>query len=135
MSRGPGRWQRVLIDLLDTHEAFSVADAVRATTSNPTRSDLVAARRAARSLVEAGKARAVYVYLPTADGARQTPQLVLTGTESSLQSNAASSNGCPSWVEPAPAELGKVRMSVRAAAAITGESPSTISRIMQLSRG
>ena len=62
MSRGPGRWQRVLLDLVESHDAVPVADAVHSELGRePTRSESVAARRAARLLAEQGKARAIYL--------------------------------------------------------------------------
>ncbi len=58
MSRGPGRWQRLLLEALEAHEAVSVL----AVTWHqfdpagvPSRSDLVAARRAAHRLRELGR--------------------------------------------------------------------------------
>ncbi len=57
MSRGPGRWQRVLLDALEAHEAASVLAVTWRQfdpAGVPTRSDLVAVRRAAHRLRELG---------------------------------------------------------------------------------
>jgi hypothetical protein len=60
VSRGPGRWQRLLLDALDEYEFVPVNTVVLNNTIEATRIELVAARRAARALVESGRARAIY---------------------------------------------------------------------------
>ena len=54
MSRGPGRWQRLILDAVEGHGAVLVRQLVRAETgtSRPGRAAEVAALRAARRLVE-----------------------------------------------------------------------------------
>jgi hypothetical protein len=62
MSRGPGRWQRVLLDALAEFDVLPVLTVAYNTLGRePTRSELVAVRRAARTLAEAGTARALYL--------------------------------------------------------------------------
>lgn len=62
MSRGPGRWQRVLLAALREHALVSVRAATMSELQRePTRPEMVAARRAARTLAEAGLCRAIYL--------------------------------------------------------------------------
>ena len=62
MSRGPGLWQRVLLDALTSHDVVPVGTVVHNDLGRPgTRAELVAARRAAGRLAEDGKARAIYL--------------------------------------------------------------------------
>jgi len=62
MSRGPGRWQRALIAAVERHDLVPVATiAYNVLGRDPTRSEMVAVRRAARRLVEDGRARAIYL--------------------------------------------------------------------------
>lgn len=61
MSKGPGRWQRLLLTALDGNALVSVrAVAMQELQRDPTRPEIVAARRAARTLAEAGQCRAIY---------------------------------------------------------------------------
>jgi len=62
MGRGPGRWQRLLLSVLDEYGYCPVAAVVEnICNGQPTRADLVAARRAAKHLAETGRARAIYL--------------------------------------------------------------------------
>lgn len=62
MSRGPGRWQRALLDAVAEYDVVSVADVAESIVGRePTRSELVAIRRAAAELAKAGALRATYV--------------------------------------------------------------------------
>lgn len=67
MSRGPGRWQRALIEAAEESERdgylwATVAGTVRDQLGHePTRTELVAARRAAATLAAAGRVRTIYV--------------------------------------------------------------------------
>lgn len=126
MSRGPGVWQRLLLDALEGVEAVNTSSAPYAMTPAPTRSDFVAVRRAARRLAETGQVRAIYRYLPTRDESRFTPQLVVTRLDSQLQGNAVPRQGAPQWVTPADAN--QAVLSTRVMASVLGVSPSTISR-------
>ncbi len=128
MGRGSGRWQRLLLDALEGTEAVDVSSAPYALSQHPTRSDFVAARRAARTLAEAGKVRAIYRYLPTHDERRMTPKLVVTRPDSDMQGDAAPLSAVPDWVIEAPADLSKMRLSTRTIAKMLGMSPSTVSR-------
>jgi len=125
MSRGPGVWQRLLLDALEGVEAVNVSTAAYALRGpRPARADFVAVRRAARALAEAGKVRAVYVYLPTHDESRMTPQLVVTRPDSDIQGNTEPAGGMPPWaIRPS-----EVRLGVRTVADVLGVSPSTVSR-------
>jgi predicted DNA-binding transcriptional regulator AlpA len=63
-----GRWQQVLADALDQNLAIGVRAAVADHLSRaPTRAELTAARRAARSLARLGRARVLYVAGADAD--------------------------------------------------------------------
>jgi len=56
VSRGPGRWQRVILERVGTAPyVAAVQDIVADTVVNPTRSNEVAARRAARLLKRDGR--------------------------------------------------------------------------------
>ncbi len=65
MSRGPGRWQELLLRLVEEYDCIPIPTMVEnvaaAAGRAPTRSEYVAARRAARRLAEGGKVRAVYL--------------------------------------------------------------------------
>jgi hypothetical protein len=64
MSRGPGRWQRVILQALaenTDHDIFGVYALVEEHLGRtPTRSELVAARRAVKTLAIQRKVRAIY---------------------------------------------------------------------------
>ncbi len=79
MSRGPGRWQRILLAHLDRCDPLLVADAVEdALGRQPTRVELVAARRAAHSLMFGRDlAHVTRVWIRDAWG-RPQPHLALT---------------------------------------------------------
>jgi hypothetical protein len=99
VSRGPGRWQRVLLDALEQYDAVGVGATVWEHLGRPaTRSEEVAARRAARRLVEAGKARAIYRRVITVDEKRHTHQLVLTRVDSCMRTDLIPLNASP-WVD------------------------------------
>lgn len=62
MSRGPGRWQRVLLDALEHHDLGTVGTIVENHLGRkPSREELVAARRAVRRLVEDGRIEALHL--------------------------------------------------------------------------
>jgi hypothetical protein len=64
-----GRWQQVLADALEQNLAVGVRAAVADHLGGaPTRAELTAARRAAHSLAESGRARALHVPGAEADG-------------------------------------------------------------------
>lgn len=126
MGRGPGAWQRLILDALRHTEAVPAVVVATARYGNPERSDYVAVRRAIKALVLQGKARAIYCYLPTWDGARFTPQLVVTRPESTMEGTASPSGGTPSWITRPATD--RVRLSTRAIAQVVGVSPSTVSR-------
>jgi len=134
MGRGPGLWQRVILDTLEDAEAVPTTAVAYAIRGNPTRSDFVAVRRAARVLAEAGKVRAIYMWLPTHDESRTTPQLVVTRPDSEMQGTVAALGTLPSWVTRPPTDFGKVAMSSREIAATMGVSASTVSRDMRANR-
>lgn len=130
MGRGPGIWQRVILDTLEQGDVLlpvvSLAYAVR---GNPTRSDFVAARRAVRTLAEAGKVRAIYMWMPTRDETRMIPQLVVTRSDSEQHGTVADlGEKVPEWVTRSPTSFDKVAASTRQIAAMMGVSPSTVSR-------
>jgi hypothetical protein len=72
MSRGPGRWQRLLLQLVSEYHFVPIIDVVESTTfeqgREATRADHVAARRAAKRIAEDGKARAIYLWRCNACG-------------------------------------------------------------------
>lgn len=122
MSRGPGRWQRALLEALDTHPIALVG---RVTYNHlgrePTRSELVATRRAARRLVEDGKARAIYLgqcrHCQEMSGTWQCPEcragctwvLALTRTEgigAKIESLVTSHRRLPAWLSVGSATSG-----------------------------
>ena len=62
MSRGPGRWQRAILDALSEYEVGDVLTiAYNLLGRDPTRTEMVAARRAVRRLAEDGQVRAIYL--------------------------------------------------------------------------
>ncbi len=62
MSRGPGRWQRVLLDALTTHDLGTVGTIAENHLGRPaSRSEMVAVRRAARRLAETGCVQALHL--------------------------------------------------------------------------
>lgn len=130
MSRGPGFWQRLLLDALEGTEAVSVSSAPWAASDSPTRSDFVAVRRAAATLAQAGKVRAIYRYLPTRDERRMTPRLVVTRPDSTMPGNVAKTRPTPEWVTDPPPGAELV-MSTRTVGQILGVSASTVSRDRQ----
>lgn len=104
MSKGPGRWQRILLDALGEHDFVGVGATVWGHLGRPaTRSEEVAARRAAKSLVEAGRARAIYRRVLTVDEKRKTHQLVLTRLDSTMKTNLIPLNAS-AWVDTTTAD-------------------------------
>ena len=104
MSRGPGRWQRVLLAALNDSEAIHVVGvACLHLGRNATRAEEVSVRRAARVLAQSGRARAIYERLPTVDRSHVTHQLVLTRPDSDRKSTLLPTNR-PGWIEPRPSE-------------------------------
>jgi len=63
VSRGPGRWQRAILDRLRHQYVVAVHDVVTAQVVDPSRSDYVAARRAAWALCRARRVGAGHVTL------------------------------------------------------------------------
>jgi hypothetical protein len=62
VSRGPGVWQGLLLDLLQRYDVVPVSAAVHHHLArDPTRTELVAARRAAARLAAVHKARAIWL--------------------------------------------------------------------------
>jgi hypothetical protein len=55
-------WQRAILDVTGNGLAATVCSIVQESTSEPTRSDHVCARRAVKTLALAGRIRAVYLY-------------------------------------------------------------------------
>lgn len=98
MSRGPGRWQRLLLEALEDHTLVPVSYVVYNNADSPTRSDHVAARRAARRLVKEGKARATYrrgLTMKNVEGYL----LCLSPPDAEIYSDICPTNGYPDWVE------------------------------------
>lgn len=90
MSRGPGRWQRVVLDAIkDTdYEVFPIlAIAYTHLGRAATRSEAVAARRAVKTLALAGKVRAIY----------SSSQLCVTRPDSTIASRYPRIDA-PGWV-------------------------------------
>ncbi len=112
MSRGPGRWQRHLLDALEEYELVVVVNLVsQVTGGSATRAEHVAARRAARTLAEAGRCRAVYMAGCTECGklvdspmdrccGRITHMLTVT-VDPTVRSTLIPRN-TPAWVSVAP---------------------------------
>ncbi len=79
MSRGPGRWQRVLLEgLARSSEVVVLYELHDHLERAPTRAELVAARRAARRLAETGQARAIYGWGQDTATGRRDQLLILT---------------------------------------------------------
>lgn len=95
MSRGPGKWQRILLAYLERYELVPVSHAVQHE-SVGSRADHVAARRAARALTLQGKVRAIRRRGKDRAG-REVPLLMLTRPDSSIGSNAYSTRPHPDW--------------------------------------
>ncbi len=99
MSKGPGRWQRVLLDALEESPFIGVGGTVWAHLDRPaTRSEEVAARRAAKRLAETGQVRAIYRRLPRVDSKNETHQLVLTRLDYLMPSDLVPINASQ-WVD------------------------------------
>lgn len=99
LSRGPGRWQRVLLNGLEQSPFIGVGGTVWSHLGRPaTRAEEVAARRAAKRLVETGRARAIYRRLPRVDKKNETHQLVLTRLDYLMPSNLVPLNASR-WVD------------------------------------
>lgn len=99
MSRGPGRWQRVLLDALarDNFDVHGVGATIWDHLGRPaTRSEEVAARRAAKRIVETGQARAIYCWANDVNG-RRTHHLALTRPDSTKRGTAAPLRA-PDWI-------------------------------------
>lgn len=95
MSRGPGKWQRILLAYLERYELVPISHAVH-NESVGSRADHVAARRAARTLTLQGKARAIRRRGRDLTG-REVPLLMLTRPGSTIGSNAFSTRVHPDW--------------------------------------
>ena len=100
MSRGPGRWQRVILDHMDNNPQYKAAtlDSIvrEHLQRTPTRSEMVAARRALKTLAIAGKVRAIYH--PGAKGDR--PNLVggLCVTTLDARTISRYRHNTPDWI-------------------------------------
>jgi hypothetical protein len=69
MSRGPGRWQQVLLEALEASEEVCVLwKACEYLGREPTRTEYSAVNRAAHTLAQQGQARTAYVRSKGADG-------------------------------------------------------------------
>jgi hypothetical protein len=115
MSRGPGRWQRALLDDLDGHDLGAVGTLVHNHLGRPpTRSEMVAARRAARRLAEDGLVQALHLAECRSCGALSEiwicPQhcpggcaqtLVIARPDMTGISSVMPLNGLPRWVSVA----------------------------------
>ena len=99
MSRGPGRWQQVLLDGLEHSPFIGVGGTLWAHLGREaTRSEEVACRRAAQRLCETGQARAVYRRVPRRNRKSETHQLMLTRLDCKLMSDLVPSNASR-WVD------------------------------------
>lgn len=105
MSRGPGRWQRALLDALEVDDVV-VVNRVTAAVVGPdaTRATHVAFRHAARRLAEEGRVRAFYRMAPTADGRYLSYHLAVARPTSTAQGDPVPITE-PAWIRPErPAE-------------------------------
>jgi len=117
MSRGPGRWQRLFLELLDEYDHVGIIDVVddRAYLEGreATRAEHVAARRAARRLAEDGLTRAIYLPRCTVCGqlfagwgarccGRVTHSLVVTRDPSA---KSVYPSRIPGWISVAGADI------------------------------
>lgn len=97
MSRGPGRWQRAILQALEENTEFDIfpiqAIAYEHLGAEATRAQLVAARRAVRTLAIAGKVRAIY---RPAHECRQALQLCVTRPDKHFMT--AARTNAPGWV-------------------------------------
>ena len=119
MSRGPGRWQRVLLEEVGRRDLVPIADVVyNHTGQSPTRSDMTAARLAAKRLAESGRVRAIYLLRCTVcselfeqwdyahgnrrrcTGGHGTRALVLTPLDSDVETSRSCPDGVPDWITP-----------------------------------
>lgn len=117
MSRGPGRWQRAILDALSEYEVGDVLTiAYNFLDRDPSRAEMVAARRAVRRLAEDGQVRAIYLgccvrcaelserWHCSACGAGCNKRLVVTrmdGDVSKIKS-VVSLGRDPTWINVAP---------------------------------
>ena len=117
VSRGPGRWQRALLDAVVEYEVVPVADVAETVVGRePTRAELVAIRRAAAQLARDGALRCTYLQRCQRCGAMNRVMvdqclppcrgsyghaLVVTPTTSTVAGPPggwASQQGTPEWI-------------------------------------
>jgi len=114
VSRGLGRWQRVLLAALEEHDLGTVGTiAYNHLGRTPTRPELVAARRAVRRLVETGQAQALHlsecrkcgelseIWMCRACGAAGYQVLAVARCDLSGIKSVLPTNGLPTWVSVA----------------------------------
>jgi len=90
VSRGPGRWQLILLDAIqdERHSAILVDRIVEAALGRPgTHSERCAARRGVKSLALAGKLRCIYVRAERADAEQAAQQLAVAHPDSAAVSD------------------------------------------------
>jgi hypothetical protein len=100
VSRGPGRWQRAILQAIEDteYEIFPVLNiAYHHLGRAATRSEAVAARRAVKALAIAGKIRAIHYPHPSADGRETLAQLCVTRSDS-IQTSRWCRSDVPDWV-------------------------------------
>lgn len=107
MGRGPGVWQRRILETLDRmtdEQVCYVKDLVGWSVGEPSRSDHVAARRATKRLSEMGKVRAG-LFRHVDEGGRHRDALAFTRPESRVESNFyAGHDLTPDWYSTIPSK-------------------------------
>jgi hypothetical protein len=83
MSRGPGRWQRIILALLEDYEGF-VPRAELQTENDPSHSQYTAVLRAAHALAKQGKCKIAYVWAENRNR-RITPQVFVFRPDTDLE--------------------------------------------------
>lgn len=115
MSRGPGTWQRAILAALEQHDLGTVGTiAFNALGRDPTRSELVSIRRAARRLAEDGAIQALHLgqcracgelsqrFVCRVCGAGSVPVLVVVRPDLDMKiTSVQARNGLPTWVSVA----------------------------------
>jgi hypothetical protein len=124
MSRGPGTWQRAILDITGDGLATTVRAVVLDTVAQPTRGDYVSARRATKTLALAGRVSAVYLHACPSCGAlhRTQPHRCCASIRPMLGITPAGSHPpslapppvspVPDWISAAPTSKSITRSEV-----------------------
>jgi hypothetical protein len=98
VSRGPGRWQRLLLASLEESDLVVAVHVVyHHLGRSPTRAEMVAVRRAVRRLAERGEVRAIYVWGEDSVTQRADLLLAITRPDGS-QKSIPVGHKVPAWI-------------------------------------